>query len=116
MLKIRSGFKIFCSLEPIDMRKAIDGLNIIITEHEPDDRSRCIYIFRNKDSNKVKILFWDQNGYVLYYKRLERKRFKFPMNKDGYIELTDLQLKGLLCGLEFELLEQFNEYDFSAFD
>ena len=115
MLKLRNGFKIYCNLEPIDMRKAIDGINILISNHRFEDREKSLFIFRNKEGNKIKALFWDSNGYVLYYKRLEHRRFKFPVNLDGYIELTELQLKGLLCGLEFMLLEDFSEYDFSDF-
>jgi len=111
MLNVREGLKIYCYLEPIDMRKSIDGLNILISEGkvQPHGLTQTLYVFRNKDGNKVKILFWDRNGYVLYYKRLELRRFRFPKNREGGMDLTPTQLEGLLRGLEFELMEEFDE-------
>ena len=115
MLKLREGMKLYCYLAPVDMRKSIDGLNIVVSAVSYQDREKHLYVFRNKQCNKVKIVFWDRNGYVMYYKRLERRHFKFPRNKEGQMEITELQLKGLLTGLEFELLTEFDDYHFSDF-
>jgi transposase len=75
------------------MRKAVDGLNIIAREHR-DDTQKNLYVFRNKNSNKVQCLFWDCSGYVSYYKRLEKWRSRFPSPKDSYMVLSILQLWG----------------------
>lgn len=115
MLKIKSTTKIYCNLEPVDMRKSIDGLNILIADQGQEHGNDSLYIFRNKEGNKVKIVFWDRNGFVLYYKRLERRRFKFPLHRNEYMELSEQQLTGLLLGLEFELLSDFDDYNFTDF-
>lgn len=59
-----------------------------------------LFIFRNASANKVKLLWWDQNGFWLSYKRLEKGRFKFPMILEQSLELTRDQLAWLLSGLD----------------
>ena len=115
MLTLPVDFKIYCALEAVDMRKAIDGLNVLIGEKFKARAERELYIFHNQACNKVKLLFWDKNGWVLYYKRLEKRRFKFPRAKHGVMELSGEQLRGLLAGLEFELLGAYSDYDFTQF-
>ena len=61
------------------MRKSIDGLSIIVAENlglNPSDGS--IHIFYNKKYDKLKMIYWDKNGFSLLYKRLEKERFKIP--------------------------------------
>ena len=106
---------IYCYLQPVNRRKAVDGLNMITAEHK-NDTQKNLSVFRNKNSNKVKCLFWDQNGYVLYYKRLEKGRFRFPSPKEHPMELSLLPLRGLLRDLAFVLLKEDDDllfFDFS---
>ncbi|WP_141235615.1 IS66 family insertion sequence element accessory protein TnpB [Pseudoalteromonas sp. NBT06-2] len=59
-----------------DMRKSINGLSIIVAEQlELDPLNQAWYVFCNKQRDKLKILFWDTNGFWLYYRRLEQGRF-----------------------------------------
>ncbi len=86
--------------EALDFRKQMNGLiNVVIDElgKEPNDGS--LYIFRNRQRNKLKMLVWDRNGYFMGYKRLEKGRFDFPVNDEGAINLTSEELQELVSGM-----------------
>ncbi|MCE2594041.1 IS66 family insertion sequence element accessory protein TnpB [Motilimonas cestriensis] len=87
-----------------DMRKSIDGLAHIVADSlEMDPFNDAWYIFCNRQRDKLKILFWDSNGFWLYYRRLEKGRFKWPApNTAGHIYITKQQLQWLLSGLQLE--------------
>jgi len=84
-----------------DMRKAINGLSLIVSEqlnHDPFDGS--LFVFCNKGRNKLKILHWQHNGFWLYYRRLEKGNFKWPSQFQGEsIVLSYRELSWLLDGL-----------------
>ncbi|AZG35090.1 IS66 family insertion sequence element accessory protein TnpB [Shewanella psychromarinicola] len=89
-----------------DMRKAIDGLSLIVSDVlEMDPLNQAWFIFCNRDRDKIKILFWDTNGFWLYYRRLEKGRFKWPGANDEQDALTinQHQLNWLLSGLSLEV-------------
>lgn len=106
MLSI-SPEKIYVYTDPVDMRKAINGLSIILLESfERNPQAGDLYLFVNRARNKVKGLFWDKNGFVLYYKRLERGRFNYSKHLNGVeIEISEKQLSALLLGLDFHLID-----------
>lgn len=86
---------------PIDFRKQTDGLVILVADHlELNPTSGQLFIFRNRGANKLKVLWWDRNGFWLCYKRLEQGRFKFPVMNEQVLELTRDQLNWLLSGLD----------------
>ncbi len=79
MIRPQPGASVYLYAEPVDMRKSINGLAALIeeqTEHSPFDT--IVYIFCNRRRDKVKFLHRERNGYVLWYKRLEKFRFKWP--------------------------------------
>ncbi len=95
--------KIWLYRNPIDFRKQIDGLVILISaELKLDPTSGQLFIFRNRMGNKIKLLWWDETGFWLLYKRLERDRFKFPGVMDESLEVSRDQLQLLLSGIDFE--------------
>ena len=87
-----------------DMRKSIDGLAIIVSEClELDPLSSSLFVFCNRQRDKIKILRWDGTGFWLYYKRLEKSRFQWPApHHSGHLSLTPQQLNWLLNGLNLE--------------
>ena len=87
-----------------DLRKSIDGLSIIVQESfNLDPFSRCLFVFSNRNKDKIKILEWENNGFWLHYKRLEKGRFKWPSNKKGEtLNISQRQLRWLLDGLTLE--------------
>lgn len=85
-----------------DMRKAINGLSLIVSEqlgHDPFDGS--LFVFCNKGRDKLKILHWQHNGFWLYYRRLEKGKFKWPKadQECESITLSYRELNWLLDGL-----------------
>lgn len=86
-----------------DLRKGIDGYALIIQNcfHlDPFDDS--LFIFCNRQHNKLKCLYWDGTGFWLLYKRLERGHFKWISKPDGSISISHHQLEWLLQGLKIE--------------
>lgn len=102
---------------PVDMRKSIDGLSYLLSElNEHDLQDGSVTIFYNRSRDKAKLLYWDKNGFVLVYKRLEKGRFKMkPDKKNKTVILDAKQLSWLLAGLEYELMKQFESLDFSEY-
>ena len=102
---------------PVDMRKSIDGLSYLLCDlGEHDFQDGSVTIFYNRSRDKVKLLYWDKNGFVLVYKRLERGRFKMKPDKNSKTVMLDAkQLSWLLAGLEYELMKQFESLDFSEY-
>lgn len=93
--------RIWLYQEPVDFRKQIDGLILLIADRlKQDPTSNQLYIFRNQCANKIKLLIWERNGFWLMYKRLEKGRFKFPEASDTHCELTESELGWLLSGLD----------------
>ncbi len=98
--------EVFLHRLPVDFRKSIDGLSAIV-EREMDQSpfSKHLYVFINKRRNRLKILFWEDNGFCLYYKRLEQKQFYWPKHLDDeVITLSGQHLNWLLDGLNLKYL------------
>lgn len=88
--------------KPVDFRRQIDGLMLIIADQlNQNPTTGQLFIFRNRQANKLKLLWWDHNGFVLVYKRIEKGRFKLPAIHDQAFEITKDQLSVLLAGLDF---------------
>lgn len=111
MLKLRQGIQIYVSLSVIDMRKSIDSLSaLVLQEFNQDPQCGHLFIFFNRCRDKTKVLFWDRNGFVLHYKRMEKHRFFVPSaNNQNQMVITEMQLNGLLAGLNFEIMRDFTE-------
>ncbi len=98
--------KVFLHRQPVDFRKSIDGLSgIIESELQLSPFSKQLFVFINRRRNRLKILFWEDNGFCLYYKRLEQKQFHWPKHLDDEIVvLTGQQLNWLLDGFNVNYL------------
>jgi transposase len=98
--------KILIASKPIDFRLSIDGLsNFIQHENKSHLHDGSIYVFYNKNRDKVKCLFWDRNGFVLYYKRLDKCKFKIKKMLHEIESITSNELEILLSGFENEPIE-----------
>jgi transposase len=74
-----SSTRILVCTEPQDMRKSFDTLALVVRELLGEDpQSGALYVFVGKRKNRVKVLFWDRNGFCLLYKRLHRALFVLP--------------------------------------
>ena len=117
MLTLRDSLKVFIKLAPVDMRKSINGLTALVADELTESpQSGHVFVFYNKARDKVKLVYWDRNGFALHYKRLDKGRFKMK-NVDGVdeCEVSEQQLNWLLAGLDFDLMGQFNELKYDKY-
>jgi len=116
MLTITGNTEIHIANAPVDMRKAIDGLSVAVIELlDKSPQADAMYIFYNKSFDKIKILFWHKNGFVLFYKRLEKGKFKFPKKTDTQLIINKKQLSWLIAGLDFLLMDEFKELNYDDY-
>lgn len=104
MLTQTDGYRIYLAPGTTDMRKSIDGLAAIVSlTFELDPLNQSLFVFCNKNRDKIKILRWENNGFWLYYRRLERGRFLWPTHQAQVpICIERRQLQWLLDGLAIE--------------
>lgn len=104
MLSVASSIRIFVSREPVDFRKAHDGLLAIVRDQFGDDPfDGSVFVFLNRRQDRVKVLQWDRDGFWLHYKRLEKGVFRLRLQGAGArAEITRPQLSMLLEGIDLE--------------
>jgi transposase len=99
---IRSGnVQVWLATGPVDMRRSFDGLAEhvrVFLGHDPLCGS--MFVFRNKNAQRAKILWWDKDGLAIYYKRLERGTFQFPATVEKSVAVSSAELLRLLAGME----------------
>lgn len=97
---------VYLSSNLTDMRKSIDGLSIIVeTEFQLDLFEPSLFLFCNKAKNKIKILHFD-NGFWLYYRRLEKGKFKWPSSSNEIYNITFDELRWFVNGHELRVSER----------
>ena len=101
---IPTSVRIFVCTERQDMRRSFDGLALVVRESlSLDPESGALFVFASKRSNRVKVLWFDRNGYCILYKRLHQARFELPeaSRSDRPIAAIDPRaLTALLRGVE----------------
>lgn len=102
---------------PVDFRKAANGLSELVeTELLMDPFDGCLYVFCNRSRDKLKILHWDKTGFVLWYKRLEKDKFKWPTDDlESIIEVDEQALTWLLSGLRIRPPEPHKPLNYHVF-
>ena len=106
--------KIWLWHEAIDFRKAVDGLCMLIASSSIGQPSDGLYIFYNKAKNRLKLIGWQGNGFVLIYKRLEKNHFTVNQTPSA-LTITEEQLKWLLAGFDWHQLNRWNQADFNDY-
>ena len=101
MIFCTQDVKVYLRIGYTDMRKAINGLTIMVEHYlEQDPFSGHLFVFCNRTKTIVKILYWDRNGFCLWQKRLEKHRFKWPSSKEAALCIGYRELLWLLEGLD----------------
>lgn len=101
MLNINEIQSVYLATGITDLRKSIDGLAVIVKEQfDLDPFSSSLFIFCNKNKDRIKALYWDYNGFWLITKRLERGKFRWPVDENQTIKIDLKELKWLLDGYE----------------
>jgi transposase len=95
-----SHVEVWVATTPVDMRKSFDGLAEVVRAFlKRDPQSGHLFVFRNKGGHLLKILWWDQGGLAIFYKRLERGEFQFPRSGETAVEISREELLRLLSGM-----------------
>lgn len=103
MLTLATGAKVFLATEAVDLRRGHDGLcSLVKNKLALDPFVGHFFVFVGRRGDRVKVLFWDRGGFVLYYKRLARGRFRLPRVPDGAdrVVLDGTELAMLLGGFD----------------
>jgi transposase len=94
--------RVYLALGGTDMRKAINGLCILVEQAMGlNPFSGDLFVFCNRPHTIIKILYWDKNGFALWIKRLEKHRFKWPNAVEEVISIGPKELEWLLAGLDY---------------
>jgi transposase len=112
-----SSHPIHLCCQPVDMRKSFDGLSAIVSSHFKMDPLRDgVFVFVNKDRDRIKLLVWDRHGYWLHYLRLEAGRFQMPpVEANGEsspeaLSITCEQLLLIIEGIDLESVKRRKRY------
>jgi len=111
MLSLPSAVRIFLCTQPADMRRGFDGLSAMAREvMRGDPLSGHLFVFCNRRGDRLKLLYWDRDGYALWYKRLERGRFHLPGTVGEDFRIDARALAMMLEGLDWKAARRRKRY------
>jgi transposase len=107
---------IYLHREPVDFRKAIDGLSAIVEgDMKLSPFGKFLFVFCNRNRSRIKILYWDKTGFALWLKRLEKERFPWPRKfEEQIVRLREQELKWLLDGYEYWKLKPHSIVEYAC--
>ncbi len=108
-LSVRPRFFLCCS--PTDMRKGFDSLaHLVQSSMALDPTTGHLFVFRSRRGDRLKVLWWDRDGYALWYKRLERGSFRFPACNGESAEVKAAELAMILEGIDLASVRRRPRY------
>ena len=115
MLSWPPSVRIFLESGPTDMRKGFDSLaSVVETSMTLDPFSGHLFVFRSRRGDRIKALYWDTDGYILWYKRLERGSFRFPTGPATqgatHVEVKAADLMMILDGVDLGSVRRQRRY------
>lgn len=107
--------KIYLYLPPIDMRKQMAGLSVLVVEALGQDPfADCLYLFRNKRRDLIKCIYWDKTGFALWCKKLDQEKFPWPKKfTEEVIYLQAQQVAFLLDGIDIWKLKKHKNLEYT---
>ena len=94
--------RIFVATTPVDFRKGHNGLAALVKNTlRKEPFTGAVFVFRSKQADRLKLLYWDGTGLVMTYKRLEETTFTWPAVKEGLMSLNHAQFEALFAGLDW---------------
>ena len=101
MLSFPAAIQVFLCTVPCDMRRSFDGLSMM-AEHivRANPLSGHLFVYCNRRTDRLKILYWDRDGWAIWYKRLEAGTFQYPFSESGRKEIAAWELGILLEGID----------------
>jgi transposase len=102
MMRPAGNVQVYLCREFIDFRKGITGLTLLVEQGlQRDPFAEALYVFCNKARNRIKVIYWEKNGFCLWQKRIEREHFKWPRHLDQHtVTLNGKELNWLLDGFD----------------
>jgi transposase len=111
MLSLPTAVRIWLATRATDLRKSFDSLAELVRQQlAGDPLSGQLFVFRNKRSDRVKLLYWDEDGFVIVYKRLEAGTFRFPDAEAAGVEIRAADLQMLLDGVDLSSVKRRRRY------
>lgn len=117
MIGFTASQRYFLFRSSTDMRKSFDGLcGLVGGQMKRNILSGDVFIFINRDRNRIKLLVWDRTGFVIWYKRLEEGTFELPQISEGQMDVSLMwnQLIMILEGIQLSSIRQRSRYSHSA--
>lgn len=103
MLNVPAPVRVFLYTAATDMRKSFSGLHGIIVEAlRQDPLSGDWFVFLNRRRDRLKLMLWERDGFVIFYKQLQRGTFAMPAHNGDSLVLTAQQLVLILTGVDLE--------------
>jgi len=105
--------RVFLCITPTDMRKSFDGLSAVVRDHlHQDPLAGDLFVFRNRRGDRLKLLYWDEDGLAVWAKRLEEGTFQFPTATadNNAIEVKATELALILGGIDLHSVERRKRY------
>ena len=117
MTRLLELTEIYLHRDVVDFRKSINGLMVIVEDElKLSPFNGALFIFCNRRRDKMKALYWDETGFCLWYKRLEKDKFKWPRkSNNSLINLSEQQWNWLLSGLDVSKMQGHQPLDYEAF-
>jgi transposase len=113
MIHLPASVRVYVCLTPCDMRKSFDGLHALVREHlELDAFAGHLFLFASRRKDRVKILYWDRDGFALWSKRLEEGTYAMPAADatENRREITTQELSALLSGIDLQQASRRKRY------
>ena len=113
MIHLPASVRVYLCLSPCDMRLSFDGLHALVRDHlQLDAFAGHLYLFASRRKDRLKLLYWDHDGFALWAKRLEAGRYVIPCGEPGTrrIEITTEELGALLSGIDLSTATRRKRY------
>ena len=114
MIHLPASVRVYLCLTPCDMRKSFDSLHALVREHlDLDPFAGHLFVFTSRRKDRVKILYWDRDGFALWSKRLEEGTYAVPFDDGGAErgrEITVQELGALLSGIDLSTANRCKRY------
>jgi transposase len=118
MIQLPASVRVYLCLTACDMRKSFDGLHTLVREHlELDAFTGHLFVFASRRRDRVKILYWDRDGFAVWSKRLEEGTYAVPFAESAEErrrEITAQELGALLSGIDLNHAQRRKRYQRSA--
>ena len=117
MTQLSGMTEIYLHRNAVDFRKSINGLMVIVEdEMNLSPFHHALFVFCNRKRDKIKALYWDDTGFCLWYKRLEKDTFKWPsQSNQSTLSLTEKEWAWLLSGLDITQMQPHQPLSYTDF-